>query len=113
MKRVLFPHGDTVGWIICAQCQRQRKESQIATLTRRADGATAVFLPDVANAAVLRDVFSTPGHDVTKQVWVEWTVADLRGSIQGNCRRHGAKLVEVAAVLGAIGTPDAPRKRAI
>lgn len=113
MKRVLLPHGHTVGWLICADCKANRKEQQVAVVTKRADRTTAVFLPDTANAAVLRQVFGKRGHGVTEQVWREYDVAQLRGLLKGHCHRHGERVVQVADVLAAIGTEDTPRKRAV
>lgn len=106
-RRVLFPHGETVGWVICARCKSNRKDEPIAHLTRTADGKTAVFVADTENAAVLRRTFGR--H--TKTVWREYEVADLAGPVQSQCRRHGAREVTVADVLGAIGDPDTPRIR--
>lgn len=114
MKRVLFPHGvETLGWLICARCKAHRKEEQVGIVTKRLDGTTALFLPDIANAAVLRSVFGKAGRKVTNTVWIERAVVDLSGDLTGSCHRHGKLEIEVADVLAAIGTGDTPRKRAV
>lgn len=114
MKRTLKPHGQhTVGWIICAACKANHKEQQVAILTRTVSDTTAIFVPDTANAALLRNVFGKRGHGVSETVWHEYAVADLTDSLVASCKRHGKRTIEVADVLAAIGTRDAPRTRSV
>jgi hypothetical protein len=108
VKRFLYPYGDTVGRLACESCARQRKHVELGLVSRLPDGSFALFLPDVANAKLLREQFERG----PRGAWRCFSLASAEDfPTFGQCRKHGRREVTHKTAIAGVGTADTPVTR--